>query len=84
MANELTVGMQQTILTLRERGWSQRAIARDLGVHRKTVWRYLNAAADAGPKCTILPPGFELAAGAPGVPAAGLTADTILTSYIEE
>ena len=73
MANQLKVGMQQTILTLWQQGWSQRAIARTLGVHRKTVWRYISAAAGAGPKCTIPPPG-SAALALPAAPVGG-TAD---------
>ena len=39
--NRLTVSLQQSILTLHERGWSARRIARELGVHRETVGREL-------------------------------------------
>ena len=44
MANQLKMGMVQSILTLRERRWSFRRIARTLGVHRETVSRYVRAA----------------------------------------
>lgn len=42
MANELKMAMVNAILTLKERGWSQRRIARELGINRETVARYLN------------------------------------------
>jgi DNA-binding NarL/FixJ family response regulator len=32
--------LQQSILALSERGWSQRRIARELGINRETVARY--------------------------------------------
>ena len=45
MANQLKMAMIGSILTLRQRGWSCRRIARELGVHRETVSRYLRLAA---------------------------------------
>lgn len=41
MANYLKVSMQETICTLSKKGWSNRRIARELGVNRRTVSRYL-------------------------------------------
>jgi transposase len=41
MANVLEVSMQQSIITLSENGWSQRRIARELGIDRSTVKRYV-------------------------------------------
>ena len=43
--NQLKVTRQQTIVALHEQGWSKRRISRELGVDRKTVRRYLRAAA---------------------------------------
>lgn len=37
MAHVLPVQQQHSILTLAKQGWSIRRIARELGVHRKTV-----------------------------------------------
>jgi transposase len=42
MSNQLKVAMIETILSLRQRGWSQRRIARELGIDRQTVARYLH------------------------------------------
>ncbi len=39
--NQLKVNQQQTIVALHQQGWSQRRIAREFGVDRKTVRRYL-------------------------------------------
>ncbi len=45
MANQLKMAMIGSILTLRQRGWSCRRIARELGVNRETVSRYVRLAA---------------------------------------
>jgi len=39
--NELTVNIQHSILTLAGNGWSNRRIARELGINRETVGKYL-------------------------------------------
>jgi transposase len=49
MSNLLCVAVIDTILSLYQRGWSQRRIACELGVQRETVARYLRQAADAKP-----------------------------------
>jgi transposase len=41
MSNVLKVSQQTTIYSLADRGWSQRRIARELGISRETVGRYL-------------------------------------------
>jgi transposase len=41
MANQLKMAKVQSIRTLHQRGWSQRRIARELGIHRETVGRYV-------------------------------------------
>lgn len=53
---ELKLDLQESIIRLRERGWSGRAIARDLGIDRETVGRYLRLAAKPA---TELPAGSE-------------------------
>jgi transposase len=48
--NQLHVSLQHSIVTLAAKGWSARKIARELGVHRETVGRYLHpVAADSKP-----------------------------------
>src|SRR6516225_4137887 len=42
MANRLKMALVEAILTLHRRGWSGRRIARELGVDRATVARYLH------------------------------------------
>ena len=56
MSNLLKVAMIETILSLHQRGWSQRRIARELGINRETVARYLRQA-DAPPKPAKAPTG---------------------------
>ena len=41
MANQLKMVYQKAIVALAERGWSYRRIARELGIHRETVSRYV-------------------------------------------
>ena len=55
MANQLKVAIVTSILTLHKRGWSQRKIARELGVSRTTVRRHL-AGNGSDPNCTTNPP----------------------------
>ena len=50
MANRLKMAEVQSILTLRALGWSYRRISRELGVHRETVQRYVEQAAEAPPE----------------------------------
>ena len=49
MANLLTMAIIETIYTLHQRGWSQRRIARELGVNRETVARYIARTQTAKP-----------------------------------
>ncbi len=75
--NQLNVSLQHSIVTLSAQGWSARKVARELGLNRETVGRYLRLAADAAkpaippigspdskdPKPAISPPGSEAAVG---------------------
>ena len=58
MSNLLKVAMIETILSLHQRGWSQRRIARELGIDRATVARYLRTPTSTS-KPAIAPPGSE-------------------------
>jgi transposase len=59
MANQLKMAMVNAILTLKQRGWSHRRIARELGINRETVARYVNLC-QADPKpATNAPTGSE-------------------------
>lgn len=49
MANRLKMATIQSILSLYEKRWSYRRIARALGIHRETVSRYVRLAAQAAP-----------------------------------
>src|SRR4051794_597021 len=42
--NELKVNLQYSIVALSAKGWSRRRIARELGINRETVSRYLRLA----------------------------------------
>jgi transposase len=79
MANQLNVAMIDVIASLHKRGWSQRRIAREVGVHRETVARHLerlrgtpkpaNAPigsddGDSGPKPANAPTGSGASQGA--------------------
>ena len=59
MANELKVGKINALLQLVEQGWSHRRIARELGIHRRTVARHIELAADSAAKPTISTAGSD-------------------------
>ena len=59
--NQLKMDIQQTISTLSRGGWSQRRIARELGIDRETVARYRRLARQVvEPNPAIPPAGSEL------------------------
>lgn len=59
--NQLKMDIQQTIGTLSRGGWSQRRIARELGIDRETVARYRRLARQAEASKPAIPPaGSEL------------------------
>ena len=56
--NQLNVSLQHSIVALSAQGWSARKVARELGLNRETVGRYLRLAADVA-KPTIPPIGSK-------------------------
>jgi transposase len=63
MANQLKMAEVQAILTLAQQGWSQRHIARQLGVHRETVGRHLRLAGQDDSKPANAPHGAGTTGG---------------------
>lgn len=73
MANRLSVAKMHSILTLDHRGWSQRRIARELGIDRETVARHLRVSGAVDPKPATranAPPGSVAAEAAKPASAA--------------
>ena len=69
--NQLNVSLQHSITTLTAKGWSARKIARELGVHRETVGRYLQPVAPAS-KPAIPPTGLASSPDSnPAIPPTG-------------
>ena len=66
MANRLKMAKVHSIQTLHARAWSQRRIARELGVHRETVARYVQLA-EYGPRDGPETPG-EVVQNRPNLP----------------
>jgi transposase len=64
MANQLKMAQVQAILALHAHGWSDRRIARELGVHRETVGRYVQAPGVSEAKPANAPSGSESVLGA--------------------
>src|SRR5215470_9825783 len=54
MANRLKVAMIETILRLHQRGWSNRRIARELGIDRGTVARQIRTFKASPNAATVL------------------------------
>ena len=57
MANRLEMAVANTIGTLKQQGWSQRRIARVLGIDRRTVKRHLDLIQDDSNATTNAPTG---------------------------
>ena len=57
MANVVKMAVREAIVGLLDRGWSQRRIARELGVHRETVARYAGLAHKEEAAPAKAPPG---------------------------
>ena len=72
--NQLKLSQQQSILTLHQAGWSNRAIARELDLDRETVGKYLRGQAVPS---TPASGGTELSKPAIPIPGASAAADSI-------
>lgn len=59
MANRLKMAVVNAVLTLNELGWSQRRIARELGIDRETVARYVHSPPTEAKPATNPIPGSE-------------------------
>ena len=68
--NQLKLSQQQSILTLHQAGWSNRAIARELDLDRETVGKYLRAQPAANPPPSVAAESSKPAISTPGVLAA--------------
>ena len=84
MSNVLKVSLQATIYSLHGRGWSRRRIARELGIDRETVGRYLLLAEPAISTAGIEGAGeAEPAISTAGVEGTGEAKPAISTAGIE-
>ena len=61
MANQLKMAVANAIITLNQRGWSNRRIARELGIDRETVKRHLKLARNGSKPATNALPGSAVA-----------------------
>ena len=67
MANRLKMATVQAILQLKEHGWSNRRIERELGVRRETISRYMHGVRAVSKPATNAPPGSEPIQASPGL-----------------
>ena len=74
MANRLKMATIQTILTLKQLGWSNHRIERELHIRRETVSRHIQLAQQDSKPATNAPPGSEVVKPAGNAPI-GLTAE---------
>jgi IS30 family transposase len=75
MANQLKMAMVNAIWTLKQRGWSNRRIARELGIDRETVARYIHLWESDSKPATNAPTGSEGAKPA-NAPIGSVSEDT--------
>ena len=66
MANQLKMAMVHTIEALYQQGWSRRRIAREVGIHRETVAKYIQQLTQGPPKPAKATLGKEADCGPPG------------------
>jgi len=75
MANQLKMAVANVIITLKQRGWSNRRIARELGIDRATVKRHLELARNDSKPATNAPPGSEGPKPATNAPLGSVAAE---------
>jgi hypothetical protein len=78
MANQLKVAKVLSIQALHARGWSQRRIARELGVNRETAARYLQESSKPATALTGSVEGEEDPTPATAPPGSGGGADCLI------
>jgi transposase len=88
MANQLKMAEQHTIIRLAEHGWSYRRIAREMGVHRETVARYVGLARGEPPSGPAPPdgaadPSISIAGDEPSKPAISMAGSAGRRSHCE-
>jgi len=71
LANHLKMALVNSILTLKQKGWSARRIGRELGVHREAVARHIRLA-EASKPASEVPTGNSVSKPANEVPAGNL------------
>jgi len=81
MANELKMAMINAIWILKERGWSARRIARELGINRETVGKYLSAWSNGSKPAIKAPIGSEESKPAIKAPTGSSCSDTSNETY---
>jgi len=79
MANQLGMAEQQSILVLARRGWSQRRIARALGIHRETVARYIALSQAGATGAGAGPPWDGASDDRKGLPGAADSAQPVIS-----
>jgi transposase len=72
MANRLKMAKIQSILSLHAQGWSRRRIARELGIDRETVSRYVRLDQQSAAMCELNGGGVSKPANAP-IPGPGIS-----------
>ncbi len=71
MANQLRMATVDAILALHQLGWSQRRIAREFGIDRETVGRYVHSRpAGSKPATNAIPRSEAVPAAVPGAKSA--------------
>jgi len=80
MANQIKMAVRDSIITLYDKGWSQRRIAKVLEIDRETVGRHIRLERPGGSNPAIPPTGIEAADNSnPAIPPAGVLANPAIS-----